>query len=91
MDPLHRYDAHATIAPDEWQAIIGGRSGLLRLVLTDDGPLTDPDTGREYTQPDVFSHLNARQAHRLADRLHALADQLTTTTTTTTGSARTTS
>lgn len=91
MDPLHRYDAHATIAPDEWQAIIGGRSGLLRLVLTDDGPLTDPDTGREYTQPDVFSHLNARQARQLADRLHALADQLTTTTTTTTGSARTTS
>jgi hypothetical protein len=80
MRPLHRYDAHATIVPDEYEAIIGGRTGLLRLVLSDDGPLTDPDTGRQYTQPDVFCRLNAHQARQLADRLRALADQLTTTT-----------
>lgn len=80
MRPLHRYDAHATIMPDEYEGTINGRIGLLRLVLTDDGPLTDPDTGRQYTQPDVFCHLNARQARQLADRLHALADHLTTTT-----------
>jgi hypothetical protein len=80
MRPLHRYDAHATIVPDEYEGTIGGRIGLLRLVLTDDGPLTDPDTVRRYTQPDVFSYLNAHQARQLADRLHALADQLTTTT-----------
>jgi hypothetical protein len=59
---LRRYDAQAVIVPDEEQGIVGGRVGLLRLVLTDDGPLTDPDTGREYTQPDVFCHLTARQA-----------------------------
>jgi hypothetical protein len=80
MRPRHRYDAHATIMPDEYEATIGGRIGLLRLVLTDDGPVTDALTGREYTTPDVFCHLTARQARQLADRLHALADQLTTTT-----------
>jgi hypothetical protein len=80
MHPQHRYDAHATIVPDEYEGIIGGRTGLLRLVLSDEGPLTDALTGRQYTQPDVFCHLNARQARQLADRLHALADQLTTTT-----------
>jgi hypothetical protein len=74
MRPQHRYDAHATIVPDEYEAIVGGRQGLLRLVLTDDDP------GREHAQPDVFCHLNARQARQLADRLHALADHLTTTT-----------
>jgi hypothetical protein len=52
MGPLHRYDAHATIVPDEWQTIIGGRIGLLRLVLTDDGPLTDPDTDRLHALAD---------------------------------------
>jgi hypothetical protein len=48
-------------------------------VLTDDGPLTDARTGRQYTTPDVFCHLTADQARQLADRLHALADQLATT------------
>ncbi len=77
MRPLHRY---ATIVPGEYEGVIGGRLGLLRLVLCDDGPVTDARTGHEHTQPDVLCHLNARQARQLADRLHALADQLTTTT-----------
>ena len=82
MRPLHRYDAHATIVPDEYEGTIGGRIGLLRLILTDDGPLTDALTGHQYTQPDVFCHLTARQARELAARLQQLADQLTTSTTT---------
>jgi hypothetical protein len=80
MRAEHRYDAHALIMPDEYEAIVGGRVGLLRLVLTDDGPLTDTRTGHQYTRADVFCHLTARQARQLADRLHALADQLPTTT-----------
>jgi hypothetical protein len=80
MRPVHRYDAHARIVPDEYEATVGGRIGLLRLVLTDAGPVADALTGHEYTTADVFCHLNARQARQLADRLHALADQLTTTT-----------
>jgi hypothetical protein len=72
----HRYDAHALIMPGEYAGIVHGRAGLLRLVLSDDGPLTDARTGHEHTQPDVFCHLTARQARRLADQLHQLADQL---------------
>jgi hypothetical protein len=75
----HRYDAHALIITGEYEGTVHGRVGLLRLILTDDGPLTDPATGDEYTQPDVFCHLTARQARQLAERLHALADQLPTT------------
>lgn len=75
----HRYDAHAVIVPGEHELLLGARAQLLRLVLTDDGPLTDARTGREYTTPDVFCHLTADQARQLADRLHALADQLATT------------
>jgi hypothetical protein len=81
MRPLHRYDANALIIPDEHEGTVGGRIGLLRLVLSDDGPVTDAGSGREHTRPDAFCHLNARQARQLADRLHALADQLPTTTT----------
>ena len=75
-----RYDAHATIVPDEYEGTIGGRIRLLRLVITNDGPLTDPDTGHQYTQKTCFCYLNAFQARQFADRLHALADQLTATT-----------
>ena len=50
-------------------------------MLSDDGPLTDVQTGHQHTQPDVFCHLTARQARQLADQLHQLADHLTTTTT----------
>ena len=78
----HRYDAHAVIVPGEHELLIGARAQLLRLVLTDDGPLTDALTGREYTTPDVFCHLTAGQARQLADRLGDLADRLTTTKTT---------
>ena len=79
MRPRHRYDAHATIVPDEYEATVAGRIGLLRLVLSDDGPVTDALTGADAHRPDVFCHLNARQARQLADRLQTLADQLTTT------------
>lgn len=76
----HRYDAHAVIVPGEHELLIGAHAQLLRLVLTDAGPLTNALTGTEYTTPDVFCHLTAHQARQLADRLHALADQLTVTT-----------
>jgi hypothetical protein len=79
MRPVHRYDAHAVIVPGEHELLIGARAELLRLVLTDDGPLTDALTGEERTTPDVFCHLTARQARQLADRLRALADQLAIT------------
>ena len=46
----HRYDAHALIMPGEHERTVGGRVGLLRLVLSDDGPLTDARTGHEHTQ-----------------------------------------
>jgi hypothetical protein len=46
-----------------------GRTGLLRLVLTNDGPPTHATTGDEYAQPDVLCHPSARQARRLADHL----------------------
>jgi hypothetical protein len=81
MRAEHRYDAHALIVPGEYARIVHGRAGLLRLVLSDDGPLTDVQTGHEHTQPDVFCHLTARQARQLADQLHQLADHLPTTTT----------
>jgi hypothetical protein len=77
----HRFDARAQIVPGEHEGIVHGRAGLLRLVLSDDGPLTDTTTGHEHTRPDVFCHLTARQARQLADQLHTLAGQLTTTTT----------
>jgi hypothetical protein len=76
----HRYNAHATIVPGEHQLLIGAHAQLLRLVLTDDGPVTDHRTGAQHTTPDVFCHLTARQARELADSLRAFADQLTTTT-----------
>lgn len=79
MRPWHRFDAHAVIAPGEHERLIGARAQLMRLVLTDDGPLTDALTGVDYTTPDVICHLTAGQARQLADRLHALADQLATT------------
>ena len=87
MRPLHRYDAHALIVPGEYAGIVDGRAGLLRLVLSDDGPLTDADSGREYTRRRVLSPdrppgppARRRQARQLADRLTQLADQLTATT-----------
>jgi hypothetical protein len=76
----HRHDAHAVIVPGEHEPPIAARAQLPRLVLTDDGPVTDALTGAEPTTPDVFCHLTAHQARRLADRPHALADQPTVTT-----------
>jgi hypothetical protein len=73
----HRYGWHAVIVPGEHEPLIAARARLLRLALTDDGPVTDALTGAEPTTPDVFCHLTARQ---LADRPHALADQPTVTT-----------
>ena len=70
MSPTHRYDAHAEIVPGEHELPDRRRVQLLRLMLTDDGPLTDARPARVH-EPDVFCHLTARQARELADRLHA--------------------
>lgn len=75
----HRYDARAEIVGDEHELLINTKAQLMRLVLTDNGPLTNAFTGEQYTTADVYCHLTARQARQLADDLRALADQLTIT------------
>ena len=78
MRPLHRYDARALIVPGEYAGIVDGRAGLLRLVLSDDGPLTDADSGREYTRRRVLSP--DRPPGPPARRRQAARRQLTATT-----------
>ncbi|HEX5922864.1 MAG TPA: hypothetical protein VFY45_03465, partial [Baekduia sp.] len=65
MRPWQRFDAHAVIVPGEYEQLIGARAQLMRLVLTDDGPLTDALTGLDYTTADVICHLTAGQARQL--------------------------
>lgn len=79
---LHRFQAHATIAPGEHEHTVGGTAlQLVRVVLTDDGPvIADGGDGPEIHRPDVVCPLRPSEARALAQRLLELADHATTTT-----------
>jgi hypothetical protein len=71
----HRYEARADIVPGECElALDASRIQLVRLTLTDAGPVTRPD-GSDYERPDVICPLRVCEARWLADRLTRLADQ----------------
>jgi hypothetical protein len=78
---LHRFEAHATIEPGEHELNLAGRRvGLVRVVLTDDGPVTaDCGDGPEHHRPDVICPLRPSDARALAHRLLELADHATRT------------
>ena len=70
----HRYEARADIVAGECElSLEGNRIQLVRLTLTDDGPITMPD-GSDVQQPDVICLLRTCEARQLADRLIELAD-----------------
>ena len=71
----HRYEARAEIVPGEYELALDGRPiQLVRLTLTDAGPITRPD-GSDYERPDVVCPLRTCEARSLAGRLLELADQ----------------
>ncbi|MCA1679959.1 MAG: hypothetical protein LC777_13945 [Actinobacteria bacterium] len=74
----HRFEAHATIRPGEHEHRLDA-SGLqlVRVVLSDDGPVAAPD-GSEHQRPDVVCPLRPSQARGLAARLLALAEHAET-------------
>jgi hypothetical protein len=78
---LHRFEAHATIEPGEHELnLAGDRVQLVRVVLTDDGPvIADCGDGPEHRRPDVVCPLRPSDARRLAARLLELADHATRT------------
>jgi hypothetical protein len=76
---LHRFEAHATIKPGEHELTLDRqRVQLVRVVLTDHGPVIAPD-GAEQRRPDVVCPLRPSQARQLAARLLELADHATPT------------
>jgi len=76
---LHRFEAHATIEPDEHELNLAGqRVQLVRVVLTDDGPvIADGGDGPEIHRPDVVCPLRPSDARQLAQHLLELADHAT--------------
>jgi hypothetical protein len=71
----HRYEARGDVVPGECElAVDGSLIQLVRLTLTDAGPVTRPD-GSDYERPDVICPLRTREARELAGRLLELADQ----------------
>jgi hypothetical protein len=76
---LHRFEAHATIKPGEHELNLAGqRVQLVRVVLTDDGPVTaNGGDGAEHRRPDIVCPLRPSDARRLAQRLLELADHAT--------------
>jgi hypothetical protein len=78
---LHRFEAHAAIKPGEHEHTVDGTTQqLVRVVLTDDGPVTaDGGDGPEIHRPDVVCPLRPSDARRLAQRLLELADDATAT------------
>lgn len=71
----HRYAARADIVAGERELALGPSPiALVRLTLTDAGPVTRPD-GADHQRPDVTCPLRASEARTLAGRLLALADQ----------------
>ena len=79
---LHRFEAHATIKPDEHELTLAGECvQLVRVVLSDDGPvIADGGDGPQVRRPDVVCALRPSDARRLAHRLLELADHATTST-----------
>ena len=76
---LHRFEAHATIKPGEHELNVDReRVQLVRVVLTDDGPVLAAD-GAERRRPDVVCPLRPSEARQLAARLLELADHATAT------------
>jgi hypothetical protein len=78
---LHRFEARATPKPGEHEPNLAGeRVQLVRVVLTDDGPvIADGGDGPTRHRPDVIRALHPSDARALAARLLALADHATST------------
>jgi hypothetical protein len=78
---LHRFEAHATLKPGEHELNLAGeRVQLVRVVLTDDGPvIADGGDGAEHHRPDVICALRPSDSRALAARLLELADRATAT------------
>ena len=76
----HRFYAHASINEGENERRVDGSAlQLVRVVLRDDGPVSDSD-GVDHQRPDVICPLRPTEARVLGRRLLALAehaDQLT--------------
>lgn len=71
----HRYQAHATIVPGDYELSVCGRQlQLITITLTDAGTITRSD-GTDEQRPDVFCPLRIDEARALAQRLLALADR----------------
>lgn len=70
---MHRYEARANLVPGE-RMVDGHPAQLVKLTLTDAGPVTMPD-GTDHQRPDVICPLRASEARSLAARLLALADR----------------
>jgi hypothetical protein len=69
----HRFEVHASIEPGECELLLdGSRTQLVRVVLTDAGPITRDD-GSSYERPDVVCPLRPREARERALRLLELA------------------
>jgi hypothetical protein len=76
----HRFEAHACVEPGECEVLLDGRRlQLVRVVLTDCGPITRDD-GSSYRRPDVLCPLRPSEARELALRLLELASHRTGTT-----------
>jgi hypothetical protein len=80
MRALHRFQATAVIERGEHELNLAGeRVQLVRIVLTDDGPvLADGGDGPEIHRPNVVCPMRPADARRLAQRLLELADHATT-------------
>jgi hypothetical protein len=75
---LHRFEAHATIEPGEHELNVDHEHvQLVRVVLTDNGPVIDASGEDEHRRPDVVCPLRPADARRLAQRLLDLADHAT--------------
>ena len=71
----HRNEARVRIKPGETASILGGGSlQLIRLVLTDEGPLTQED-GSTIEQPEVICTMRPEEARRRAIELLQAAER----------------
>lgn len=75
---LHRFEAHATLRPGEHELNVDHEHvQLVRVVLTDNGPVIDAGGEHEHRRPDVVCPMRPAAARALAQRLLDLADHAT--------------
>jgi hypothetical protein len=74
---LHRFEATATIKPGSTSNLAGERIQLVRIVLTDDGPVLADSGNGQHRRPDVVCPLRPSDASPCAAAAQ-LADHTTT-------------